>query len=76
MNDQNSSDILLEDINHKLAAILEGQASLAGVPAQLQQIDNRLMSLEGDVKVVKAAITDFSQEQQAHGARLDRLETA
>ncbi len=53
---------VLEDINHQLAAILEGQAAMAGVPAKLEQLHGRLTGLEGEVKATRAAVTDLSKE--------------
>lgn len=60
---------LLEDINHKFDAILEGQQSLANVPRKLDDIDERLGRVESDVKAIKAVITN-------HEGRIIRLETA
>lgn len=46
---------VLEDIQHKLTAILENQSLLTNVPAQVRSIDERLKTVESDVKVIKAA---------------------
>jgi hypothetical protein len=55
--------VLLEDIDHKLQAVLEGQASMADVPGQISEIDSRLRNVELDVKVIKAVIKDQSKQQ-------------
>jgi len=58
----NDTNILLEDINHQLKAVLEGQAAMASVPGDISEIKDRLTSVEGDVKAIKAAVTDQSKE--------------
>jgi hypothetical protein len=50
--------ILLEDIDHKLDAILESQVLLAPMSQKLNDVDERLSHVEADVKVIKAAVTD------------------
>lgn len=74
MTDDHYTGALLEDINHKLTAIMEGQAPMAGVPAQLERIDSRLARVEDDVKTIKAAIKDQSTDQRSHAKRLAKLE--
>ncbi len=66
--------ILLEDINHKFDAILEGQTAMAHVPGQLHEIDTRLKNVESDVKIIKTAATDQSRRLDNHEQRITRLE--
>jgi uncharacterized protein YoxC len=66
----NDTDILLEDIDDKLKAILEGQAAMAGVPASLQRIEERLTRVEEDGKTTKAAVTDLSRETHHNSEEL------
>ncbi|MGC1176588.1 MAG: hypothetical protein WA843_00815 [Candidatus Saccharimonadales bacterium] len=61
--------ILLEDINHKLDAILEGQQAMGGVPRQIEDIDTRLGNVESDVKAIKAVVTH-------HDRHINKLEKA
>ena len=67
--------ILLEEIRDQNKAILEGQKDQAS-RADIGRLEQRLDALEGDVKVIKAAVTatnrDLKQHQQlpahvAHG---------
>ena len=58
----NDTNVLLEDINHQLKAVLEGQAAMASVPRDISEIKDRLTAVEGDVKAIKAAVTDQSKE--------------
>jgi septal ring factor EnvC (AmiA/AmiB activator) len=52
--------ILLEDIDHKLDAILEGQQAMGSVPRQIDEIDTRLRGVESDVKTIKLVLKDHS----------------
>lgn len=53
--------ILLEDMNHKLDALLEGQQAMGGVPRQIEEIDTRLRNVEIDVKAIKAVVTNHEK---------------
>jgi DNA repair ATPase RecN len=59
--------VLLEDINHQLKAILEGQAAMASVPGDIREIKGRLTTVESDVKTIKAVLKD-----QTHEIRIDQ----
>jgi septal ring factor EnvC (AmiA/AmiB activator) len=58
----NDTDVLLEDINHQLKTVLEGQAAMASVPGDISEIKDRLTTVQDDVKAIKAAVTDQSKE--------------
>ena len=47
---------LLEAMNERLKGILEGQESLAHVPAKLDDISNRLERVESKIDVIEAAV--------------------
>lgn len=65
-NDQSHyGGILLEDMNDKLDALLEGQQSLAHVPAKLEEIDTRLSNVESDVKIIKLVVKHQSRDHSA-----------
>ncbi len=53
--------VLLEDMNHKLDAILDGQQAMGGVPRQIEEIDTRLRGVAIDVKAIKAVVTNHEQ---------------
>lgn len=63
--------ILLGRIEDKLARFAE---AMADVPARLTAIEERLYSLEGDMRVVKAVMTDQSKELHDHERRITTLE--
>ena len=63
--------VILERIEDQLAAILEGQAAMAGVPAQIERLDNRVANVETDVKAIKAAVKDHTDEQRRHATQLE-----
>ncbi len=66
--------VLLEDIDHKLEAILEGQTLLAPMSQKLNKVDERLMRVESDVKIIKKVVTSHSQQIANHETRLTKLE--
>jgi hypothetical protein len=67
--------VLLEDIDHKLDALLEGQTLLAPMSRKLDNVDERLTRLEADVKVIKKVVTDESRVTRRHTKRLNNQET-
>lgn len=70
----NYTGALLEDIDHKIDLILEAQAALTGVPQKINEIDARLIRVEGDVKVIKKVVTEHSRELRDHYKRITTLE--
>lgn len=66
--------VLLEDIQHKFDVILEYLTPLSPLPAKVDAIDERLRSVEADVKIIKAVVTDHSATLLNHDQRLTRLE--
>jgi septal ring factor EnvC (AmiA/AmiB activator) len=70
------SGALLEVMNDRLAAILEGQAAMSEIPQRLTNIEDRLTEVQSDVKVIKAAVTDQSTQLADHETRISSLEPA
>ncbi len=56
--------IILEDVNDKFSAILEGQQAMAHLPRQVDEIDARLQRVESDVKVIKLAVKDQTKDHK------------
>lgn len=77
MNDTNNNyhDVLLEQIRDQNKAVLE---AVSGIRAELAQVPKReeFDELRQDVKIIKAAVTDLSQQVADHERRLSRLEAA
>jgi len=67
--------VLLEDIDHKLDAIIEGQTLLAPMSRKLDEVDERLTVVEADVKVIKKVVTDESRITRHHTKLLNDHET-
>ncbi len=67
---------LLEDINHKFDAIMEGQQAMAHLPQKVDQIDDRLQRVESDVTVIKRAVTYQGKDHGALEKRVTKLEGA
>ena len=76
MSDDDYKDFLLEDVRGKLDAILEGQVAMAYVPAKLESMDIRLISIESEVKAIRMAVTDRDGLIKNHEVRIVNLETA
>jgi hypothetical protein len=70
MNDDYTA-ILLEDINHKFEAILEGQVLLAPMSQKLNNVDKRLVRVENYMKIMKKVLVGLSRESKHHAQRLD-----
>jgi hypothetical protein len=59
-----NNGVLLEDINHKLKAILEGVAPLATVPNDLAELKDDMREVRSDIKVIKSVIKDQSKQDR------------
>jgi hypothetical protein len=71
----NHFSVLMEDQNAKLDAVLEGISSLP-TRDDFHRLDQRLESLESDMKVVKAAVTATNRDVAALDHRGTQLEAA
>jgi len=58
-------NVLMEDQNGKLDAILEGQKDQA-TRADIDRVEQRLDTLESDVQVIKAAVTATNSDLKQH----------
>lgn len=70
---KNYTAVLLEDINHKFDFIVESLAGMA-TAQQLQAVDDRLVRVENNVKIMKKVLREHSRELQYHGGRLNNHE--
>ncbi len=66
--------VLLEDINHKFDFIVESLAGMA-TAKQLQAVDDRLVRVENDVKIMKKVLGEHSCELDKHDKRLINHDT-
>ena len=66
----------LEDVQNKFDLIMEGQAAMAYVPAKLESMDTRLISIESEVKAIRMAVTDHDGLIKNHEFRIVNLEAA
>jgi hypothetical protein len=53
--------IFMEDINHKLDAILEGQEAMGYVPRDIDQLKTDMSEVRIDIKAIKAVMTNHDQ---------------
>lgn len=49
----NYSEAILEEVRGQYRTLQEGLDHLKGIPGKLEQIDDRLARVEGDVHVIK-----------------------
>ena len=72
------SGVMLEDINHKLAAIMEGQKAMAGVPSAITRLEDDMTDVKTRLATMQAAMKDEGKEQRTkidnHEGRLTMLE--
>ncbi len=66
--------ILLEDIDGKLDALLEGQTLLAPMARRIEDMDDRLINVESSLAAAIAVLTGHSQDLQGHDRRIIKLE--
>jgi uncharacterized RmlC-like cupin family protein len=66
--------VLLEEINDRLKALLEGQDTLAKATA-VAQLQADTTEVKADIKTVQAAIKAQSAASTDHERRITRLET-
>jgi hypothetical protein len=64
---------ILEDVNHKFDAIMEGLQALAPVPARLDRIEGRLDHVESDVTIIKQVVKEHSQVLSEHSRDLTEI---
>lgn len=76
MDDDSRKEALGEVLFEELKAIREYVKDVPAIKQKVSEVDERLINVESDVKVVKAAVTDLSREQHEHDRRLSQLESA
>lgn len=74
-SDDNYVGVLLEEIRDQNRAVLEAVGDMQKKVTQIPGIAADITELKDDMKVVKAAVTDLSQQVADHEHRITRLET-
>lgn len=72
----NHFSTLMEDQNAKLDAVLEAVGDMQKQVALIPPMRTDITELKQDMKVVKAAVTDLSNQVHDHERRITRLEAA
>lgn len=76
----NSNDnylgILLEEIRDQNKAVLEAVGDMQKHVAKLPKMETSIEELKQDMKIIKAAVTDMSNQQNDHEQRISQLEAA
>lgn len=56
--------IILEDVNDKFTAILEGQQAMAHLPGAVAKLQDDMTEVKADVKVIKLAVKDQTKDHK------------
>jgi hypothetical protein len=76
MVDKDYQTLLIEQLVGQNKAILEYVGELPGIKRDIVQVKEDVAELRSDMRVVKAAVTDLSQQVANHERRITRLEAA
>jgi polyhydroxyalkanoate synthesis regulator phasin len=74
--DESYTQALLEEIRSQNKAVVEAMNDMKDKVDKIPGIDNRLKSVESDVKVIKAAVTMTDKELKSLERRVTHLEAA
>ncbi len=75
-SDSDYIDVLLEEIRDQNKAVLEVVGDMQTEVARIKSIEDNVEELKSDMKVVKAAVTDVSKQENEQNHRITRLELA
>ena len=76
MADKDYQTILIEQLVDQNKAILDYVGELPGIKRDIAQLKENVSELQSDMKIVKAAVIDLSQQVGNHERRITRLEAA
>jgi hypothetical protein len=76
MDEENYTNVLLEDINGKFDLLIELVTPLLVLPPIVSKIADRLERVESDVKIIKKVVTGHSATLKNHENRITKLESA
>ena len=66
--------VLLEEIRDQNKAVLEAVGDMQKHVSKIPEIESTVTELKGDMKIVKAAVSDTSRQQSEHQRRITQLE--
>ncbi len=75
-NDDGYVGVLLEEIRDQNKAVLEAVGDMQINVEKIQGIEENIEELKGDMKVVKAVVTDIGKQDAVQNQRITRLEMA
>ncbi len=76
LSEEEKRQVLGSVLADQLSAIQEAVKEVPEIKIKLEQLENILKDIGSDIKVVKAAITDLSNQTNEHDRRLVHLESA
>ncbi len=74
LNDDERKEVLGEVLSDELKVIMEYVVGVPRIERKVNALEKDMRQVKSDIKVIKAVVTDMSQEQKDHEKRLTRLE--
>ena len=66
--------VLLEDVDDKFKAILEGQSAMASVPGNIRTLMDDMVEVKADIKAIKLVESTHSSELHKHDKQIKLLQ--
>jgi chromosome segregation ATPase len=76
LSEDEKRQVLGKVLADQLSAIQEAVKDVPEIKIQLEKLDRTLSDMGADLKVVKAAITDLSNQVNNHERQIERLQAA
>lgn len=74
--DDNYTNVILEEMNSKLDAVLEITIANQSKIDKIDKIEADVAELKADMKTVKRVLTDTNKDLRLHDRRITKLEQA
>lgn len=75
LSEEEKRQVLGTVLADQLSAIQESVKDVPEIKKQLQKLDNEISQMISDIRIIKAAITDITQQVNDHDRQIERLQT-
>jgi septal ring factor EnvC (AmiA/AmiB activator) len=75
LSEEEKRQVLGTVLADQLSVIQDSVKDVPEIKKQLQKLDDEVMQLSSDIKIIKTAIIDITQQVNAHERQIDRLQT-